>query len=270
MKRYLWLFIAAAALVFSGGCANEGAFTGDGLVRLLLTDQAGPFDQVLVTINEASIHSPKVGWQTLATQDQVDQFMTQPIDLLTLHNVEKIISAQVLPVAMYTQMRLVLDPGATVVVGGQSYPLQVPSGEQTGFKTPMFTVSPGTITYVILDIEADRIVPPSQPGQPYILPPTAISVSLYTGPFGSLSGTVSPPTSQATVAAYYAGTTKSAASTAINPATGAFTIANLLPGQYYVKATAAGYQPFDSRPTLFTVAGGGTVTVPAITLNPAP
>lgn len=270
MKRYLWLAVAVAALAFISGCSTEGAFTGEAEVRLLLTDQAGPFDQVLVTINEVSIHSPKVGWQTLATKDQIDAYMTQPIDLLTLRNVEKIISARMLPVAMYTQMRLVLDPGATVIVGGQPHPLTVPSGEQTGFKTPMFTVAPGVVNYIVLDIQTDRIVPPAQPGDPYILPPTAILVIPYTGPFGSLAGTVQPASARATVTAYFAGTSKAAASATTSPTDGSYALTNLLPGDYYLKAAAQRYQPFDSRPTLYTVTGGATTTVPDITLNSAP
>lgn len=271
MRARLWLAIAtlvlgAALLAGCGGTERSGA----GQVRLLLTDQAAQFDHVWVTINEVAIHSPGAGWQTIATKDVIDSYITQPIDLLTLRNIEKVIAAQSMPTGMYTQMRLILDESASVVAAGQTYPLTVPSGAQTGLKTPAFTVAPGQTTYILLDIQTDRIVPPQQPSQPYVLPPTAITVALYTGPFGSLAGSVSPPASNALVTAYYAGTEKPAASGAIDTTTGSYTIANLLPGQYWVGAAAAGYQPFDSRPTLYTVTGSQTTDVPPITLTPAP
>jgi hypothetical protein len=271
MRARIWLVILSVALAAAllAGCGGTQQ-NASGQVRLMLTDQAGPLEHVLVTIEEVAAHSPGAGWQTIAAKDVIDSYISQPIDLITLHNIEKLIAAQTLPTGMYTQMRLILDDSASVVVGGQTYPLTVPSGVQTGFKTNPFTVAAGQTTYVLVDIESAKIVAPGQPGQPYILPPTAITATVYTGPFGSLAGTVSPPSSKAVVTAYYAGTEKPAASTSIDPVTGAFALAQLLPGQYWVGAAAAGFQPFDSRPTLYTVTGGATTDVPAITLVAAP
>ena len=259
--------IAVAGLLAGCGGAQESA---TGQVRLMLTDQAGQIEHVWVTIREVAVHSPGAGWQTIATKDVIDGYVAQPVDLVSLRNVEKVIAAQNVATGVYNQMRLILDGTATVAIGGQTYPLNVPSGAQTGFKTSGFAVGAGQTTYLLLDIDSSKIVAPGQPGQPYVLPPTAISLAPYLGPFGSLSGAVSPASSKAVVTAYYAGTEKPAAGVSIDQISGSYLIGNLLPGQYWLGATAVGFQPYDSRPTLFAVTGGAVTDVPAITLSPAP
>jgi len=263
------LALAAAAILGAGGCGggSSSVQTGTGRVGVLLTDQAGEFEQVLVTVVGVEVHSPGGGWVTVATQQDIDGFITQPIDLLSLQNLEKLVGMGTIPAGFYTQLRLLLSPQAEVVVGGQHEPLQIPSGSQTGLKALNFAVPATGVVYLLIDIKTDQI---THADGKYVLPPTAISVTVFTGTFGALHGTVSPSNSGAVVTAFFAGTSVPVAQTTINPTDGSYTIPDLLAGDYYLKVAATGFEPFDSLPTTFAVTAGATTEVPLITLTPTP
>jgi hypothetical protein len=265
------LAAAIAAGVIGCGGSSSGSFqTGSGRVGIMLTDQAGQFEQVLVTITSVQVHAPGGDWVTVATQQDVDAFIPQPINLLSLQNVEKLIGVGTLSPGLYTQMRLILAPTAEVVLtGGEHRALTVPSGAQTGLKMPNFTVPPNQIVFLLIDIKTDQIVARGGPDDGLILPPTAITVTTFTGPFGSLRGTVAPANSGAVVTAFFAGTSVPVGQVTINSA-GTWEIDNLLAGQYYVTVAATGFEPFDSRPTLFDVVANQETDVPLVTLTPVP
>jgi hypothetical protein len=265
--------IAAGAILVAGGCGSSSsgsAATSTGRVAILLTDQAGDFQHVLVTVQSVQVHSPGTGWVTVADQHDMDGFITQPVDLLSLQNLEKLIGVGTIPACTYTQLRLVLAPDAQVVLAsGETRSLKIPSGEQTGLKTPAFTVPAGEVVYLLVDIKANQIVERGGPNDGFLLPPTAITVTVFTGPFGSLQGTVAPANSAAVVTAFFAGTNVPVAQMTIKT-DGTYEIPNLLAGSYYVTASADGFEPFDSQPTLFAVTAGAETVVPLITLTPVP
>jgi hypothetical protein len=261
--------LAAAAIVGAAGCGggSTAVQTGTGRVGILLTDQAGEFEHVFVTVMGVEIHTPGGGWVTVATQSDINGFITQPVDLLSLRNLEKLVGMGTIPAGFYTQLRLLLSPQAEVVVGGQHEPLEIPSGSQTGLKALNFTVPASGVVYLLIDIKADRI---THADGKYVLPPTAISVTVFTGPFGALHGTVSLSNSAAVATAFFAGTSVPVAQTTINATDGSYTIPDLLAGDYYLEVAATGFEPFDSRPTTFAVTAGATTEVPLITLTPVP
>ncbi|UCH36546.1 MAG: DUF4382 domain-containing protein [Armatimonadota bacterium] len=268
----LGVLLAAAAVLGAGGCGSSSGTvsTGTGQIAILLTDQAGEFEQVLVTVAEVRVHRDGGGWVTVADKAAIDAFITQPVDLLSLRDVEKLIGVASLPAGRYTQLRLVLLPQAEVVLpGGAHQPLKIPSGPQTGLKALNFTVPDGEVVYLLIDIETDRITHTDGGANEYILPPTAISVTVFNGPFGMLRGAVSPPDSEAAVTAYWAGTNVPVAQMTINP-DGTYAIPDLLDGWYYLLVSAVGYEPFDSRPALYEVVPSGITDVPLITLTPLP
>jgi len=265
--------LAAAMVVGVLGCggSTSGSFqTGTGRVGIMLTDQAGQFQQVLVTVTSVQVHAPGGDWVTIATQQDIDAFIPQPIDLLSLQNVENVIGVGTLQPGLYTQMRLILAPTAEVVLTtGEHRTLTVPSGSQTGLKTPNFTIPSGQIVFLLIDIKADQIVARGGANDGFILPPTAITVTVFTGPFGSLRGSVSPANSGAVVTAFFAGTSAPVGQVTIN-SSGAWEIDNLLARQYYITVAATGFEPFDSRPTLFDVVASQETDVPLVTLAPVP
>jgi len=278
MRRWIPLMvigacIAAGAILVAGGCGSSSSGTVEtstGRVAILLTDQAGDFQHVLVTVQSVQVHSPGTGWVTVADQHDIDAFITQPIDLLSVRNLEKLIGVGTIPAGTYTQLRLILGPDAeAVLANGDHRPLKIPSGEQTGLKTPAFTVPAGEVVYLLIDIKANQIVDRGGTNDGFLLPPTAITVTVFTGPFGSLQGTVAPADSGAVVTAFFAGTNVPVAQTTIK-SDGTYEIPNLLAGSYYLTVSAEGFEPFDSQPTLFAVTAGAETVVPLITLTPVP
>ena len=267
------VILAAGVVAYVPGCGDSTVQTpptGTGRVGIILTDQVSLFQQVLVTITLVEVHSLTAGWVTVATEQDINAFIAQPIDLLSLQAVEKLVGVAAVPAGTYDQMRLILAPDAEVVLlGDQRVPLTVPSGSETGLKTPAFTIPAGQVVYLLVDIKTDRIVYTVSQLDKFILPPTAIEVTVFTGPFGALRGTVSPVDSAAEVTAFFAGTEVPVAQVTINP-DGTYEIPNLLAGFYYVKVAATGFEPFDSRPTVFEVVANAETTVPLITLTPVP
>lgn len=71
----------------------------------------------------------------------------------------------------YSQLRLVLEKGPTIVVDGETYPLKSPSGLQSGVKLDgPFTIPEGKLFTIDLDFDAqDSII--YNKGQGYILKP---------------------------------------------------------------------------------------------------
>jgi exopolysaccharide biosynthesis protein len=82
------------------------------------------------------------------------------IDLLKVINGEpQLLGEVVLPANTHiSQVRLILADGSYVIADGEKYPLEIPSGEQTGLKIHGdWGVSGGQITSVQLDFNADDI-----------------------------------------------------------------------------------------------------------------
>ena len=106
------------------------------------------------------------GWEVVSTE-------TQTFDLLTLQNgtFTSLASASV-PAGHYTQIRLRIAPGSTVVVNGQSHPLVIPSGLQTGVKLVSgFDVPAGGVTQLTLDFDGAKSIVVAGDGT-YHLKPT--------------------------------------------------------------------------------------------------
>lgn len=93
------------------------------------------------------------GWEVVSSE-------TQTFDLLTLQNgtFTSLASASV-PAGHYTQIRLRVAPGSTVVVNGVSHPLVIPSGLQSGIKLVSgFDVPAGGLTQLTLDFDGARSI----------------------------------------------------------------------------------------------------------------
>lgn len=264
--------IGLAALLLVSGCGSSSgvAQTGSGRLGILLTDQPSNFEQVLVTVAGVQVHAAGGSWITVVDKEDIDALIIQPINLLSLHNLERLVGVGAIPAGQYTQFRILLMPEAEVVLPGDVHePLRIPSGAQTGLKAHGCTVPAEGTAYLLVDIDASRIIAPQGAGTDYTLPPTAISVTVYPGQLGSLQGTVSPADSGALVTAYWEDTNVPVGQATIDDA-GAWEIPNLLPADYYLLVSADGYELFDSRPTAYAVAAGAETTVPLITLTLTP
>jgi hypothetical protein len=97
------------------------------------------------------------------------------IDLVSLlSGKDTLLGATVLnPPMTIREVRLILGPNNSVVINGVTYPLKVPSGQQSGFKIKVLESLNMTTLTLILDVNLDASVVSTGDGN-YILKPVVI------------------------------------------------------------------------------------------------
>jgi hypothetical protein len=142
----LALFLFASTIVFFA-CKKE---SGTSTLHVRLTDAPAAYDKVNVDIREVRVNfrDDSTGWVTLATNAKV-------YDLLKLQNgVDTLLATGTVQTGIVKEIRLVLGPNNTIVVGGVSYPLTIPSGEESGLKIKVNKELNATLETLIVDFDA--------------------------------------------------------------------------------------------------------------------
>ncbi|MDP8225069.1 MAG: DUF4382 domain-containing protein [Candidatus Lernaella stagnicola] len=170
-------------------------------------------------------------------------------DLLALqNNVFAVLAEEELPFGDYSEIRLILecdgDSGGEIVIDGETYPLKVPSGCQSGFKLKGdFTVQEGAETILVMDLDARKSITETGNGK-YILNPVARFIQAEDA--GNIIGEVEPIVDRTVVYAFengsFTGNNFADAIQSTMPDQGAFTIAALPAGDYDIVAGAPGYE----------------------------
>ena len=175
------LFIAGIAMMLFSSCNNQETTTSF-VVRL--TDSPGDYEIVNIDIQAVEVHSDNGGWMSLETN--VDVY-----DLLTLTNgVETVIANDDLPAGKVSQLRLILGDNNSVVVDGESFPLTIPSGSESGLKLQIHADLTEGITYsVLLDFDAAKSIVATGSGK-YILKPVIKAITEAQD--GAIQGSVLP------------------------------------------------------------------------------
>lgn len=230
--RPIFALLLLGGLVLAAGCSKNDHVVagGTGTVRMRLTDAPGPFDAVNLVITQVSIHrgdasgaDSSSGWEILSSQ-------TGTFDLMQLRNgVFTTLAQAMVPAGHYTQVRLKLGDGSTVVVGGVSHPLVIPSGMQSGFKlTGEFDVPANGLVDLALEFDAARSIHMTGNGRWMLMP--VCRVMLFSTA-GSISGHVLPDSAATTVFALQGADT---VATTIPGADGNFVLTPLGAGNYDV------------------------------------
>jgi len=148
MRRFASIVIILSFVGLSvWQCSDSPTDSETGTLVVRLTDAAADFDQVNITFSEISAHIDS-SWITV-------QGESQTVNLLEWNNGNSIIigTAEV-PAGQYTQIRLKIE-SADVVVDGQTFPMTVPSGAQTGLKLiSNFTVPGGSTFELMIDFDS--------------------------------------------------------------------------------------------------------------------
>ena len=217
-------------LLVIAGCSTDDAVVanqdGRATLRILLTDAAAPYDSVVIRFSEISANIDSV-WHTVVGD-------TQTVDLLEWSNGKALeLGSADVPAGYYAQVRLRIDD-AYIGVNGKVYPMDVPSGAQTGLKFgPGFMVMEGSTYELVIDFDAMRSVvttgPPHNPKGYKLKPHIRLSTTATTG---SISGMVSPADSLPEAHAIQNGDTIT--SSIVDPADGFFRLAFLPAGTYTV------------------------------------
>ena len=240
------LVIAWAGLGLSG-CSDSSGPSSDGVgtLQLLLVDAPAVegIEALTIVFSEVLIHQSAsapdndAAWITLV--DETTEEADRTFDLLELVNgVTAVLGEEELEAGHYTQLRAIVA-SAEVTINGTTYPVFVPSGEQSGLKfVSGFWVHPDVITRLTLDFDASRSLIAVPPGSDnYTLKPTARLVQTTLS--GTISGVVSPAGPDRLVIAVADGDTIT--STYADSETGAYKLMALLAGTYDVHFSAPGF-----------------------------
>ena len=185
--RLLIIGLSLLMIILTGCETNTtGIESGQtGTLTIYLTDAPAAYDSVNITFSEVSAH--------IDSEWVVVQGDPVTVDLLEWSNGKSMVlgSADV-PAGKYTQIRIKIDE-AEIGVNDQVYPLDVPSGAQTGLKFgPQFSIEAGSSYELIVDFDACRsIVTMGSKKDPkgYKLKPRLRVIAMAIT--GSISGTVS-------------------------------------------------------------------------------
>ena len=160
-------------------------------LEVYLTDApSADYDSIIIDVRDVMINysnDPAGGWKSLS------QVNVRPYDILLLRNDrDTILGKTDLDSGRIEQIRLVLGPNNYVVTGGQKYPLETASAQQSGLKINLHqTISAGLLYKLLLDFDGARSIVKTGNGK-YILKPVIRATMQAQG--GSLKGYVLPST----------------------------------------------------------------------------
>ncbi len=265
----LWSVAGAAALLLTacGGGGGGAAATGDGSLRVALTDAPScGFDHVYVTVNSVRAHKSATASDTDGGWADIILAAPRRIDLLSLTNgVLEELGTTPLASGHYSQLRLVLATNASSgagamanavqPTGGAEAALSTPSAQQSGLKLQAnFDVAAGQMADLVLDFDACKSVVTAGNSGNYILKPV---VSVTPRVASSIQGyvTTTLALSATTISAQQNGI---AVRSTTPDSTGRFSIPYLAAGTYTLVLTS------DARATGVVTSvptGTGTTTI---------
>ena len=265
MKKILLSGAVALLAVIVAGCSKSSSPTsaaGSGTFQVNMIDSPGAFDAVNIVVDSVQAHiassDTTSGWVTLNSTPKT-------YDLLQLTNgVNAVIGQAVVPAGQYSQVRLFIGSGSSVVVAGTSYPLTIPSGVQSGLKLNVDATIQSNITYVLtLDFNVNQsIVVTGNPiGGTFLLKPVIRVIT--TASNGAITGTVLPDSARPTVTAFNSADTVST----VADTSGNFTIGYLSSGTYSLQIVPSDTTLSDTTITNVSVTDGQTTKVGTISLS---
>ena len=225
MKKLMILLIAVATGISTTSC-NDDSTAKNYPYNVRMTDAPGPYEKVNIDLQAVEVTGNSGQTVTLNTTAGI-------YNLLDLSNgVNKLIATSNLTDANVNQIRLVLGPNNTVVVGGVTYPLSTPSAEQSGLKLQINqTLQADIQNEIMIDFDANVSVIETGNGT-YKLKP--VLRTIVTAISGKINGSITPVGILATVSA-----TSSAGvvySSNVN-SLGLFQVSGIPPGTYTFTVT---------------------------------
>lgn len=187
-------FFAISLIYFS--CSDSASpIEGQGQIKIHMVDAPADYDQINIVVNRVEVHQAindsTSGWFIINNTPAT-------YNLLTLRNgASVILGFNSLDAGHYSQIRLILGSGSNIVVNGVTYPLDVPSGEQSGIKlNHEFNIEPGVIYELLLDFDAEHSIVLTGNNQ-YKLKPVIRLVPMIIS--GTISGKINPPSAAGVV-----------------------------------------------------------------------
>ncbi len=221
-----------------------------------MTDAPANYEAVLITFSEISAHI-NGKWHTVVGQQTT-------IDLLQWTNGNSVLLGEAkLEAGIYTQIRLIVEK-AEVRVDGKTYPMEVPSGSESGLKIHhTINLEAGAAYDLVIDFDASRSIVVKGDGTSqtrFQLKPVLRAVEFSST--GSVSGTILNYSSRTTAMAVQG--TDTVTTSFAHSLSGDFTLAFLPPGTYTIRVVnVTGLVYIHSN---VTVAAGANTNLGLVTL----
>ena len=252
-------FFAAAFFIFS--CSDSTSpETGQGQVKITMVDSPAGYDEVNIVVIRVEVHKADAGsndgWIVINNT-------TATYDLLLLRNGASVVLGEhPLDVGRYTQIRLIVGTGSNVVVDGVTYPLEIPSGEQSGLKlNHSFDIEDGLLYELLLDFDAERSIVVTGNGQYKLKPVIRVTPVVISG---TISGKINPVNAAGFV---YAISGTDTSLTIADPISGSFMLMALLQRAYRVEVFSANSAYKDTTITNVSVVAQQNTNLGTINLS---
>jgi hypothetical protein len=257
--------IAALALgvtAFTTACNKDdnnssGGVSGSAQVTMNLKDGPAAYDALYLDIQQVQIMTDANG--------TINVPVARPgrYNILNFRNgLDTLLLQTTLPAGRISQMRLILGPNNSVVVGGTAYPLSTPSAQESGIKLNLDQTLAANGAYTFwIDFDAAKSVLQTGNGQ-YKLKPVMRAYSAQTN--GRIQGYVLPYISATTVYAINGADTFSA----MPASNGFFRIDGLPQGNYNVWYDASAGTFRDTTRANVQVTYGQITDLGSLTLLP--
>lgn len=188
MKKLLKISFIALLTVFFTSCSNDDDNNQEQSSRIMvsLTDAPGDYDNVYVDVQDVVVK-----YSDSEEEVSLGQINAGIYDLLELTGgVSVLLADEEIPSGNITQMRLILGSENSIVVDGETYPLQTPSAQQSGLKLNINqTLEPGILYEFVLDFDVEESIVVQGNGS-YLLKPVIRASTVAES--GSITGTVLP------------------------------------------------------------------------------
>ncbi|GGD81176.1 DUF4382 domain-containing protein [Planktosalinus lacus] len=188
MKCILKISFLSILLFSFVACSDDDDSNADQASRIMvnLTDAPGDYEHVYVDVQDVRIIYGENGEEVT-----IGNINAGVYDLLELTGgVSVLLVDEEIPSGAITQMRLVLGEENSVVIDGETFPLQTPSAQQSGLKVQVNqTLEPGILYEFTLDFNVEESIVEQGNGGYLLKPVIRASTAAESG---SISGLVLP------------------------------------------------------------------------------
>ena len=257
MRKALGVVVVLLAVLLAGALFAGCGSSPKGTVRVMLTDHPINAIAINVIISRVDVIREGEGIETIVDEPQT-------FELLSLAGAEALLGTAGVTPGHYEQIRLIVD-SATITTPEGTFPLEIPSGEQTGIKLVCdFDVLEGQIIVLVLDFDAAKSVHATPPGSNnWQLQPVIHVIPQNVA--GRVIGVLDPAEarSSASVTLTESGTSTEVGTAYPNEEDGSFAMI-VRAGTYDLHASAEGYQTYDQTDVVVTAEQDtdvGTITL---------
>ncbi len=178
-------FVFIALFAFISCSDDDSNDQGTSRVMVSLTDAPGDYEHVYVDVQDVVVK------YTSSEEFSLVNINAGVYDLLELTGgISVLLADEEVPSGHITQMRLVLGSENSIVIDGETHPLQTPSAQQSGLKLNVNqTLEAGILYDFLLDFDVNESIVVQGNGGYLLKPVIRASTAAESG---SISGTVLP------------------------------------------------------------------------------